>query len=446
MYGYRPLKPFNSPLLLIYWDRLSKGYRSARIGEDFEPVAPFDLVIPAGDNRSNIHRFTLKVVKGKENETLAITATSPDLPPDHCPFPAYNPPSPRVNCFYTIPEVIFTIEELGGPPQQQQGEREVILSVIPVSLDERDGPTEVTVTATHEGTPPDSPATVTLSPSGTAAPGADYYAVITGATVTIQANEPSATTKILITPVRDEVVEDNETIQISGASEGYTVTPASVTLVDANPPTVTFESDRYTAREDGDPVEVRVILGQPADEGLIIPITVTPHEDTEASDYKVNGVDGLTNVDLTISEGATESNLSRSHRCHHQRPRRRHNLRPRRHPSQRLHRRRSQPPRRILARHQCSTKGMSLDATFRRTRLQDNPWAIRLQLGTPTADSSHTLWSGPTRYFLASTPTPARLVLPRLWTSKAPRTPTKTTTTGSPSMFGIQGAPSTSPR
>ena len=310
--GTRPL-PVDTNLAVVVGEDTSKGYRSARIGEDFEAVAPFDLVIPADGNRSNTHRFTLKVVKGKENETLAITATSPDLPPDHCPFPAYNPPSPRVNCFYTIPEVIFTIEELGGPPQQQQGEREVILSVSPVSLEERDGPTAVTVRATHEGTPPDSPATVTLFPSGSAAPGADYYALITGVTVTIPANQPLAETEISITPVRDEAVEGNETIEISGTSAGYTVTPASVTLVDAESiTTVAFESASYAVVEGGDPVSVTVNIYPVSNEAVAIPIGITPPCGTGSPACTVGG-DKFNNGTLTIASGSGTASFTLLH-------------------------------------------------------------------------------------------------------------------------------------
>ena len=202
--------------------------------------------------------------------------------------------------------------QTGTPLGSQQPVTEIILSVSPVSLDERDGPTEVTVTATHEETPPASPATVTLSPGGSAAPGADYYAVITGATVTIPANQPSATAEVDVTPVKDLVVEGDETIQISGTSAGYTVTPASITLVDAEAiTTVAFESASYAVVEAGAAVLVTVTIHPAVDGNVAIPIEITPPCETGSAPCTV--VSGLTTGTLTIAGRSGTASFTLQH-------------------------------------------------------------------------------------------------------------------------------------
>ena len=194
------------------------------------------------------------------------------------------------------------------PSAAQQTGSEITLSVSPLTLDERDGPMDVKVTATHEGTPPDSPATVTLSPGGSATPGSDYYSVITDATITIPGNAPSATTDIQITPVKDEVPEGEETIEINGTAEGFTVSSATVALLDAEEtPMVAFGSAWYTAVETGASATVAVTISPISGQQVVVPISITPHEDTETSDYTVTG---LINGSLTINQGASQATFT----------------------------------------------------------------------------------------------------------------------------------------
>ena len=104
--------PIDTILTVVVGEDTSGGYPSARLGHDFEPVPPFDIVIPANTNSSHPVTFTLSPIADDDeegNETLAITGVADDLPAEHCP---------TTNCFYTIPSVTVTVSD--AVPAQQQ--------------------------------------------------------------------------------------------------------------------------------------------------------------------------------------------------------------------------------------------------------------------------------------------------------------------------------------
>ncbi len=119
----------------------------------------------------------------------------------------------------------------------------VRLAVSPERVTEDGGPATVTVTATLSGETRTTTTEVAVTVAGgTAYSGADFVAV-PGFTVTIPAGEAEGTGTFRLVPIDDSVDEDaGETLTVSGTAPGFTVTPASLTLVDDD--VVPTEGDR----------------------------------------------------------------------------------------------------------------------------------------------------------------------------------------------------------
>ena len=109
----------------------------------------------------------------------------------------------------------------------------ITLTTSPTSVGEDDGATTVTVTATLDGSATLLTATeVTVSVGGgTATSGTDYTAV-PDFTVTIPQQTASGTATFTLTPTNDTIAEGDESIDVTGAADGFTVTKAEVTLTD----------------------------------------------------------------------------------------------------------------------------------------------------------------------------------------------------------------------
>ena len=125
--------------------------------------------------------------------------------------------------------VTTTITDDDGTPSS------ITLTVDPDSIGEDDGRTDVTVTATIDGdsTLP-ATTTVTLTLSGTA-DSSDYTVDTALASVTIPAGQSSGSGTLVITPIDDQIVEGDETIEIPGTtSVGLSVSDASIRLTDGD--------------------------------------------------------------------------------------------------------------------------------------------------------------------------------------------------------------------
>ena len=108
----------------------------------------------------------------------------------------------------------------------------VTLSVNPGSVAEGAGATELSVSATLDGSVSlavDTP--VSLAVAGvTAAEGDDYAA--TKATLTIPAGQLSGAATLTLTPVDDGISEGDKTVQVTGTATGLEVDPFPVTITD----------------------------------------------------------------------------------------------------------------------------------------------------------------------------------------------------------------------
>ena len=110
----------------------------------------------------------------------------------------------------------------------------IALAVSPATVREGAGAASLTVTAELDGAPADAEVAVTLSlVGGTARAGTDFEAG-DDVTLTIPAGAVRGTARMTLTPVDDEIdgPDETETVRVTGSANGFTVTPAEVTLVD----------------------------------------------------------------------------------------------------------------------------------------------------------------------------------------------------------------------
>ena len=120
------------------------------------------------------------------------------------------------------------------------------LAIQPTSVAENAAATMVTVTVTigNRGVlTNDTPVTVSVG-EGTATAGTDYTA-IEDFLVTVPGGKLTATGKFTLTPVDDNMVEGDETINISGTAANFVFADASLTIVDDDKPPV-FASEKLT--------------------------------------------------------------------------------------------------------------------------------------------------------------------------------------------------------
>ena len=109
----------------------------------------------------------------------------------------------------------------------------ITLTASPGSVLESASETTVTVTATLDGSVTLGAATeVTVSVGGGSATSGTDYAEVDSFTVTIPAERTSGTGTFNLTPAQDSIAEGDETIDVTGAATGFTVTKAEMTLTD----------------------------------------------------------------------------------------------------------------------------------------------------------------------------------------------------------------------
>ena len=163
---------------------------------------------------------------------------------------------------------------------------DITLSVNPASVGEGDTATDITVTATLDGTSRlTEDLSVTISLSGTATGGGtDYTATV--ANVTIDAGAASGEATLRITPVADAIVEGDETIVVDGAATNFTVSSATVTLNDDDTATLTLTPATQNVAE-GSAANFTVTLSHAVKSAVSVAWALT-HTDTEAADFTGN--------------------------------------------------------------------------------------------------------------------------------------------------------------
>ena len=109
----------------------------------------------------------------------------------------------------------------------------VTLTATPATKAETAPPGFVTVRATAATSLPMArTVTVAVGKSGDSATEGTDYATVADFTITIPANDTTAGVDITLSPTNDTLVENDETISVSGSGTNMTVTGASITLTD----------------------------------------------------------------------------------------------------------------------------------------------------------------------------------------------------------------------
>ena len=177
---------------------------------------------------------------------------------------------------------------------------QISLSVAPAAVAEDAGATDVTVTGTLNGAAQSTATDVTVSVgSGTARAGTDFAAV-DAFMLTIAANEKSGTATFRLAPTDDSLVEDVETVKVSGSTGGdLTVLAATLEITDDDQPSYVLAVNPATIAEAGGLSTVTVSTGGvsfPADQTIALGFGGSA---TKGTDYSVDA------ESLTLTAGQT---------------------------------------------------------------------------------------------------------------------------------------------
>ena len=261
---------------------VSVGGGSATSGTDYTAVENFKLTIAATES-SGTGTFTLTPTQdsiSEDDETIDVTGTAGG---------------------FTVTQAEMTLTDDETAPTA------IALTTAPTSVREDDSATEVTVTATLGGSVTLAGATeVTVSVGGGSATSGTDYTAVENFTLTIAATESSGTGTFTLTPTQDSVSEGNETIDVTGAASGFTVTQAEMTLTDDEtaPTAIALTTAPSSVAEDDSATEVTVTAtlgGSVTLSGATeVTVSVGGGSATSGTDYTA-----VENFKLTIA--ATES-------------------------------------------------------------------------------------------------------------------------------------------
>ena len=175
----------------------------------------------------------------------------------------------------------------------------VTLSVVPSSVDEGAGATELTITGTLDGASLHDDVAVSLSVGGGTAAQADYSAGTTSLTIT--AGQTTGTAKLTLTPVDDDLAEVNTTVTVQGTTTSVlTVTSATVTITDDDTRGVAVSETALTVAEGSTATYTLTLESEPT-----APVTVTTSVDGD-SDVTVTP----TSVTFTSANWSTSQTMT----------------------------------------------------------------------------------------------------------------------------------------
>ena len=232
---------------------VSVGGGTATSGTDYAAVSDFTVTIPK-ESASGMGTFTLTprqdmIAEGGETIDVSGAATG-----------------------FTVAKAQVALTDDDAAPTA------ITLSVSPLSVPESVSGTTVTVTATLDGSVTlDSDTAVTVSVGGGTATSGTDYAAVSNFTVTIPKETASGTGTFSLAPTQDSIAEGDETIDVTGAADGFTVTKAAVTLTDDEtaPATITLTVSPNSVGEDDGATTVTVTATLGGSATLLTDTTVT---------------------------------------------------------------------------------------------------------------------------------------------------------------------------
>ena len=243
----------------------------------------------------------LDFAKGVGTQTFTVATTEDTLHEGNETF--------LVELTDPVGAIISDAEATGTINDDDAAPTGITLTVAPATVGEEDGETEITVTATVNGTTRYVEAkTVAVSVAdGTAASPGDYAAV-SGFNIIIAAGAASHTGSFTVTPVDDDLDEANETIDVTGTLTDITITGATVTLTDNDDP-VSFSIADAEATEGG---KVTFTVSRAGAEDNVAEVKIATAADS-GDGVKAAGTDDYTAIataqTLNFAKGVTSQTV-----------------------------------------------------------------------------------------------------------------------------------------
>ena len=259
---------------------VGKNSDSAVEGTDYTTVDDQTITIGAGV-ASVTHDFTLTPTNDdlyEGSETISLDGTLAGV---------------------TVTDTSLTLTDDDAAPSG------ITLSVSPATVGEEDGETEITVTATVNGSTRYVDAkTVTVSVGGGTATSATDYDAVANFDIIIAAGEASKSGTFDLTPTNDVLDEVNETINVTGTSGSLTITPATITITDNDdaPSGITLSVSPTTVGEGAGETEITVTATVNGSTRYVDAKTVTV---SVGGGTAISGTDydAVANFDITIAAG-----------------------------------------------------------------------------------------------------------------------------------------------
>ena len=244
---------------------------------DFDAVAGFDIVIPANapDGTGTFTVVPEDDLIVEADETLTVSGAS-DLP--------------------VTPATMELLDD-------DEASGRIVLSADPALVSEGDGPVAVTVTASLDRGLRLEATTVTVSVTGGGDPDAVDFDAVAGFDIVIPANAPDGTGTFTVVPEDDLIVEADETLTVSGASD-LPVTPATMELLDDDEASgrIVLSADPALVSEGDGPVAVTVTAS--LDRGLRLEATTVTVSVTGGGDPDAVDFDAVADFTITIAANA----------------------------------------------------------------------------------------------------------------------------------------------
>ena len=185
------------------------GTGTATSGTDYTAITGGTLTFAAGTTSQTLDVSVTGDTLDESNETVVVTLSSPTN------------------------ATIATASGTGTITDDDAAPTSITLTVDDDTVREGDGATTITVTATVDGTTRFADSrTVRVSVAGSGAAGVVAFAAVPAFDIEIAAGATSHSGTFTLTPTDNAVIETDETITVSGASGGLTVTPATIGLTD----------------------------------------------------------------------------------------------------------------------------------------------------------------------------------------------------------------------
>ena len=180
----------------------------------------------------------------------------------------------------------------------------------PATVSEGASGTPITVTGTLDGSARTSATSVTVSVGGATATAGTDFATVSDFTLTINANETSATAPFTLVPTDDGIYEGLETLTVSGTTTGLTVDATTITITDndAAPTKVILSVDPATVSEGagGTPITVTGTLdGSARTSATSVTVSVGGATATAGTDFAT-----VSDFTLTINANATRGSTT----------------------------------------------------------------------------------------------------------------------------------------